>query len=73
MKTVMRDTTVNLKSLQSRLHEVLLFNRVFNPCLMTKGHRYAKENNEESLVFTTEVWNLLKLSGDKRRNKLEIV
>ena len=55
MKTVMRDTTVNLKSLQSRLHEVLLFNRVFNPCLMTKGHRYAKENNEESLVFTTEV------------------
>ena len=55
MKTVMRDTTVNLKSLQSRLHEVLLFNRVFNPCLMTKGHRYAKENNEESLVFTTGV------------------
>ena len=55
MKTVMRDTTVNLKSLQSRLHEVLLFNRVFNPCLMTKGHRYAKENHEESLVFTTGV------------------
>ena len=55
MKTVMRDTTVNLKSLQSRLHEVLLFNRVFNPCLTTKGHRYAKENNEESLVFTTGV------------------
>ena len=55
MKTVMRDTTVNLKSLQSRLHEVLLFNRVFNPCLMTKGHRYAKENNEQSLVFTTGV------------------
>ena len=55
MKTVMRDTTVNLKSLQSRLHEVLLYNRVFNPRLMTKGHRYAKENNEESLVFTTGV------------------
>ena len=55
MKTVMRDTTVNPKSLQSRLHEVLLFNRVFNPCLMTKGHRYAKENNEQSLVFTTGV------------------
>ena len=55
MKTVMRDTTVNLKSLQSRLHKVLLFNRVFNPCLMTKGHRYAKENNEQSLVFTTGV------------------
>ena len=29
MKTVMRDTTVNL----TRLHEVLLFNRVFNSCL----------------------------------------
>ena len=40
-------------TVQSRLHEVLLYNRVFNPCLMTTGHLYAKENNEKKLVFTS--------------------
>ena len=37
-------------NVQSRLHEVLLFNQFFNLCLMTKGRWYAKENNEKSLV-----------------------
>ena len=44
----------------SRMHEVLLFNRVFNPCLMMKGHWYAKENNEKSLVFTTGILKPIK-------------
>ena len=48
MKTVMLDTTVNLKSIQSQLHEVYpALNRLFNPCSMTKGRWYVKENNEK--------------------------
>ena len=35
IKTVMRDTTLNLKCIQSRLLQVLLFNPVLNPFLMT--------------------------------------
>ena len=42
-------------TVQSRLHEVLLYNRVFIPSLMTTGHLYAKENNEKKLVFTIRV------------------
>ena len=63
IETVMRDTS------SAGMHEVLLFNRIFNPCSMTKGRWYAIQNNETAKI-TTGVQSLLKLSDDRRRTML---
>ena len=39
-----------LTGYRSCSHSLLLFNPVFNPCFMTKGHWNAKEKNEKGLV-----------------------
>ena len=52
------------------MHEVLLFNRIFNPCSLTKGHWYAIQNkwtkiNWDKKLTTTNIKDLSGNSGNR--------